>query len=423
MPIQSLGSASSGIVAMQTDLNTIGNDIANSETTGFASESAQFSDLLTQQIQPATAAVGQTLASTNPSAIGTGVGVQSIDTNFSQGSVTQTGINSNVAIVGNGFLVVKQGANTYYTRDGNLQIDSQGNLATNGGGLVQGWGPGQAVTSPTGPISIILGSRGAPQQTQNVNLSGNLPSNPSGPVTITTTMHDSLGNQVPVTLTLTPTLNSSGAATSWSMQGTATGSTTNLWSSAQTLTFSSSGQLATVNGTAVTTSATAIPINNEPTGYTWSGTTMPTFTFPAVGSQQAVTQYAGSESLIATADGNASGTLQSYSIGGNGAITGTYSNGHTVTLGTIALAQFANPNGLNNVGGTNFSATVASGTAQVGQPASGGLGTLQDGALEGSNVNMAKELTDLIEAQTAYQANTKVIMTTQSALSSLMQIP
>jgi flagellar hook protein FlgE len=150
---------------------------------------------------------------------------------------------------------------------------------------------------------------------------------------------------------------------------------------------------------------------------------MPTFTFPAVGSQQAVTQYAGSESLIATADGNASGTLQSYSIGGNGAITGTYSNGHTVTLGTIALAQFANPNGLNNVGGTNFSATVASGTAQVGQPASGGLGTLQDGALEGSNVNMAKELTDLIEAQTAYQANTKVIMTTQSALSSLMQIP
>ena len=423
MPIQSLGSASSGIVAMQTDLNTIGNDIANSETTGFASESAQFADLLTQQIQPATAAVGQTLASTNPSAIGTGVGVQSINTNFSEGSVTQTGLNNNVAIVGKGFLVVKQGANTYYTRDGSLQIDSQGNLATNGGGLVQGWAPGQAVTSPTGPLSIILGSRGAPQQTQNVNLSGNLPSSPSGPVTITTTMYDSLGDQVPVTLTFTPTVNSSGTATSWAMQGTATGSTTNLWNSAQTLTFSSTGQLATVNGTAVTTSATVIPINNEPTGYTWSGTTMPTFTFPAVGSQQAVIQYAGSESLIATSDGNPSGTLQAYSIGGNGVITGTYSNGHTASLGTIALAQFANPNGLNNMGGTNFSATVASGTAQVGQPTTGGLGTLQDGALEGSNVNMAKELTDLIEAQTAYQANTKVIMTTQSALSSLMQIP
>ncbi len=422
MPIPSLGSASSGIVAMQADLNTIGNDIANSETTGFASQTAEFQDLLTQQLQPATAPVGQTIASTNPSTIGTGVGVAAIGTNFSQGSINQTGVNSDVAIVGNGFLTVQQGANTYYTRDGNLQIDANGNLATNSGALVQGWAPGQPTTGPTGPLTISVGSMGQPVQTSNVNLVGNLPSNATGPITATTTMYDSLGNTVPITLTFTPTI-SGGSVTGWSMQGTVTGATATLWSSPQTLTFASNGQLKTVNGTAVTSSASAVPISTEPSGYTWSGTTMPTFTFPAVGSQQAVTQYAGNQSIVAAANGNAAGTLQSYSIGSTGVITGTYSNGNTASLGTIALAQFANPNGLQEIGNTNFSATVASGAAQVGQPGAGGLGTLQSGALEGSNVDLASQLTNLIEAQTAYQADTKVITSTETALGSLMQIP
>jgi flagellar hook protein FlgE len=106
MSVRSLGTAASGIDTMQTDLDTIGNDIANSETDGFASQTAQFSDLLTEQLQPAGGAVGETLASTNPSAIGAGDEVSAIETNFSAGAVTQTGINSNVAIEGNGFLVV-----------------------------------------------------------------------------------------------------------------------------------------------------------------------------------------------------------------------------------------------------------------------------------------------------------------------------
>lgn len=423
MPIPSLGAASSGIDIMQTDLNTIGNDIANSETDGFASQTAEFSDVLTEQLQPAGGAVGTTQASTNPSAVGAGAEIAAIQTNFSAGPVTQTGIASNVAIEGNGFLVISQNGQTHYTLNGDLQIDANGNLATNSGGLVMGWAPGQPSTSPLTPLSIIVGSTGAPTQTQNAILGGNLPSNPSGPVTITTTIYDSLGDPVPLSLTFTPTLNSGGTATSWSLQGKAAGASGNLWSSAQTLTFGTDGQLATVNGTAVGTGQTALAIGTLPSNYTWTGTTPPSIDFPAVGSQGAVTQFAGDQTIeVSSQDGNAAGTLASYSIGSNGVITGTFSNGGSETLGTIALAQFANPDGLANLGQTYFNPTVASGNAQVGQPGTNGLGTLQGGAVEGSNVDLATELTDLIEAQTAYQANTKVISTTQTVLASLMQV-
>ena len=424
MPIRSLGAAASGIVTMQTALDTIGNNIANSETDGFTSQTAQFSDMLTQQLQPATGAVGQTQASTNPSAIGSGVSIAGISTDFSQGSIQQTGVNSDVAIEGNGFLVASQGGSTYYTRDGNLQVDANGHLATASGGLIVGWAPGQPTTAPPTPLSIIVGSSGGPSQTQNAVLGGNLPANATGPIPVTTTMYDSLGNQVPVTLTFTPTVGGSGTVTSWSLQGTVTGASSNLWSSPQTLIFGSNGQLKSVNGTAVGTGQTSLPIGNEPSNYTWTGTTPPSIDFPAVGSQQAVTQFAGSQTLaVASQDGYSSGTLESYSIGSDGVITGTYTNGNSTTLGTLALAQFSNPQGLLDMGGTYFSSTIASGNAQLGQPGTNGLGSVQGGAVQGSNVDLASQLTNLIEVQTAYQADTKVISTSATALQSLMQMP
>ncbi|HUZ42005.1 MAG TPA: flagellar hook protein FlgE [Acidimicrobiales bacterium] len=424
MTSRSLGAAASGIDTMQTYLDTIGNNIANSETDGFASQTAQFSDMLTEQLQPAGAAIGSTQASTNPSAIGAGVEVSAIRTNFSQGAVIQTGVPSNVAIEGNGFLVVSQGGQTYYTLNGNLQLDANGHLATNSGGLVDGWAPGQPTTSAPGPLSIQLGSTGPATQTQNVVLGGNLASNPTGPVTVTTTIYDSLGDAVPVTLTLTPTLNSSGTATQWAMQGTVPGAASPLWATPPTLVFSSSGQLSTVNGTAVGTGQTSVPVTTLPSNYSFpTGSTL-AFDFPAVGSSTAVTQFAGSETMAVTSqDGNAAGVLGSYSIGSNGVITGAYSNGGSKALGTVALAQFANVEGLSNIGQTYFASSVASGKPQVGQPGSNGLGTLQGGAVIGSNVDLATELTHLIEAQTAYQANTKVVTTSDTALQSLMQMP
>jgi len=424
MSNRSLGAAASGIDTMQTYLDTIGNNVANSQTDGFVSQTVEFSDMLTEQLQPAGGAVGSTLASTNPSAIGAGAEVSAIRMNFTAGSVIQTGVPSNVAVEGNGFLTVTQQGQTFYTLNGDLQLDANGHLATNSGGLVEGWAPGQPTSSPLTPLTIQLGSTGVATQTQNVVLGGNLPSSPSGPMTITTTIYDSLGSPVPVALTFTPTVNAGGNATSWSMQGTVTGATLSLWNTPPVLVFSSSGQLSTVNGTAVGTGQTSTPIDNVPSNYIWSGATKPAIDFPAVGSASAVTQFAGNQTLmVSSQDGNAAGTLNSYSIGSSGVITGAYSNGGSRTLGTIALARFANIQGLESKGQTYFASTVASGNAQYGQPGTNGFATLQGGAVIGSNVDLATELTHLIEAQTAYQANTKVITSTDATLQSLMQMP
>jgi flagellar hook protein FlgE len=416
MSVRALGAAASGISTMETDLDTIGNDIANSETDGFASQTAEFSDVLTEQLQPAGAAVGTSLASTNPSTIGAGDEVSAIETDFSDGAVTQTGIPTDVAIEGNGFLVVSQGGQTYYTKDGDLQIDSNGNLATNSGGLIEGWAPGVPTTAPPTPLSIVVGSAIPPTQTKNVDLGGNLPSNAAGAVTVTTTMYDSLGNQVPVTLTLTPT-----GADTWSLQGTVTGAADPLWNMPQTLVFGGNGQLASVNGAPAGAGPTDLAIDNEPSNYAFTGAA-PTVDFAAAGSAGALTQFADDQTVAATSNGSAAGTLESYSIGSDGVITGAYSNGETQSLGTIALAQFANPDGLEDVGQTYLLATAASGNAQIDQPGTDGLGTLQGGAVDGSNVDLATELTDLIEAQTAYQANTKVVSTESAALESLVEM-
>src|SRR5271156_679082 len=194
MSVRSLGAAASG-------LDTIGNDIANSETDGFKSGTAEFEDLLTEQLQPAGAASGTSLASTNPSAVGAGAEVSAIATNFSEGPVTQTGVSTDVAIEGNGFLVVSQNGQKFYTRDGDLQIDSNGNLATQSGGLVLGWTAGQPSTSPPGPLRGIVGSAEPPAETQQVDLGGNISAGSTTPVNVTTALYDALGNAVPVALT------------------------------------------------------------------------------------------------------------------------------------------------------------------------------------------------------------------------------
>ena len=135
------------------------------------------------------------------------------------------------------------------------------------------------------------------------------------------------------------------------------------WSSAPTASWPRSTEPPSGTG------QTALAIDNEPSNYTWTGATEPTIDFPPVGSEGAVTQFADDQTIEVTSqDGNAAGTLESYSIGSDGVITGTYSNGDSQALGTIALAQFANPDGLDDIGQTYFTPTVASGKAQLGEP-------------------------------------------------------
>ncbi len=418
MTVRSLAAADSGISTMQTMIDTIGNNLANSNTNGYKQTTAEFEDVLTEQLTPASAPTPG-LSSTNPSAIGAGAQVSAIETNFSQGATVQTGSPTDAAIQGTGFFVVQQGGQTSYTRDGNFQLDATGTLSTSNGGIVQGWAAGQPTTGPTTAVTIPSSLVIAPQESSAVTLGGNLPAGSTTPITTTTTLFDSQGNEVPVDLTFTPT---AGTPNQWSMQASVNGN--NLFTNPVTLNFNAQGQLTSYNNgggnTAVNGQVSIATTGAMPAGFQWNEAHI-NFVFPAPGSNTAVTQYASAQSInVAAQDGYSSGSLESFAIGQTGQITGTFSNGQSQTLGTIALAQFANPGGLSDLGNLSYQPTAASGQAKVGTAGSNGLGTLLGGALEQSNVDLGNQLTSLIEAQTAYQADTKVVSTTQTALQSLV---
>ena len=202
MPLTSLAAADSGISTMQTEIDTIGNNVANADTDGYQQADVQFSDILTQQLAPGSGSSAG-LASTDPSAIGAGAQVAAMQTNFTQGAIVQTGVPTDAAIQGSGFFVVSQGANTYYTRDGDFNLDVNGTLAASNGAVVQGWAGTTATTGPTGPLTIPSSMTIAPKETANLTMGGNIPSGGNA-FTTTATMFDAQGNDVPLTLTYTP---------------------------------------------------------------------------------------------------------------------------------------------------------------------------------------------------------------------------
>ncbi|MHB8189189.1 MAG: flagellar hook protein FlgE [Ferrimicrobium sp.] len=432
---RSLSSAISGIDANQQWLDNISNNIANSNTDGYQSSSIQFADLLYQQQQGAGAPQAGVTGGTNPIEIGSGVKVASTQTNFAQGTLQQTGNPTDLAIQGQGFLVVAQGGQTSYTRAGSLQLDASGQLVTPTGAIVQGWTPNAAgvinQSSPIGAIAIPQGQAANPVSTQNITLGGNLPvaSSASQSYTTTTTAYDSLGSAIPITVTFTP-VSSGGVVTpnEWNLVATTTnaaGTTTTLTSTTNppVANFSSTtGQITSITNSE-TTNPNAVALTGFPSNYSLpSGYTM-NLDLPTAGTPGAVTQFAGSESVqITNQDGSPSGSLTGFSIGSNGTIDGSYANGKTQVLGQISLATFANPEGLAKIGNLMYQATLNSGNAQLGSPSTGGRGSLVGGSVETSNVNLGTQLTDLIVAQTGYQANTKVVSTTATVLQALVQM-
>lgn len=431
---QSLIAAVSGIEANQTYMNVIGNNVANANTVGYKSETADFTDLLAEQIAGASApeADGQG-AGVDPISIGTGVRIGSVSDDQSQGSLIQTNQPTDVAIQGNGFLLAEQNGQTLYTRAGNLTLDANGDLATETGGLIQGWmANSQGVidtNSPTTAVSIPTGTTMPASATTTLDVGGNLPAwsgtGTAEPVTTTINAYDELGDSIPVTLTYTPV---AGEANTWTVQGVATspdGATTKLWTTPPTITFDpTSGQISSITGATTNSDGSlSLAVANMPTGVSFPSGDTWKIDFPAPGSTTAVTQFSAQQTLtITNQDGYSSGTLSSFSIGGNGIITGSFSNGQTLSIGEIALATFSNPGGLQDVGNQMYAYTPNSGQPNVGGPNTGGRGTLVGGSLESSNVDLATQLTDLIVAQEAYQANTKVVSTTASNLQALTQM-
>jgi flagellar hook protein FlgE len=408
--LRSLFTGISGLRAHQTMLDVTGNNIANVNTTGFKSSSVQFQDTLSQLLQGATAAQPNAgLGGSNPAQVGLGVKLAGITTNFTQGASQMTGRSTDMMIQGDGFFVVSKGANQYFTRAGNFDFDSNGNMVLPGeGAMVQGWVADiNGVVDPNGPlvnIQVQVGATMAPKVTQVATFAGNLDAETADGVTFTRPIQvydaDGFARELEVTFTRNVNPNAlPNPIDQWTIAVPDDPASTPI-----TVTFDPTGNTPNFGGQQL-----QVSLNG--------GASM--IDIDLIG----LTGYAGTSTLRAMGqDGHSAGVLQSFSLGNDGTITGSFSNGYTQTLGQIALANFTNPTGLMKSGGSLFAATINSGNAQLGPAGQGGRGSLAGGALEMSNVDLSAEFTNLIVAQRGFQANSRVITTSDEVLQELVNL-
>ena len=532
----------SGELAQYLDLSTAelkltAQNMANLNTTGFKSQSVNFSDLFYQQVGSS--------GSGDPIEVGAGTQVTSTETDFSNGSPTATGNASDVALQGSGFFVLENGAAVEYTRDGTFNVTSSGALVSQAGLSVMGYPATNGVVSTDSALTAIqipVGAVEAPRSTQNLGITANLNANSGalastgfafsgalgstagndtvGPITV----YDSNGQSHAVTVTLTnnnlttagqwgysieldgnaatavtgnlqfsattgalisttpvtaafggladganalsfswdpSTLSQATAATSTISGLTQVGGTPptitplqvpitiydslgnpqvatvtftkdltaiNTWdysvalpasdyggvagaANTGTLGFTSSGVLATINGVSAAAATGIVPLSFAGLS---DGAANLAFNWNLYSSSGApsITQVASASATSATTqDGYAAGTYTGYTIDDNGVISAQFSNSQTTAVGQLAVASIVNQQGLTRLGDNNFATTLASGEATTGVANSGGRGSIEDSALEASNVDISTEFADLIVAQRAFEANSKAVTT------------
>jgi flagellar hook protein FlgE len=482
----------SGLTAESTALSAIANNLSNQNTTGYKDTSVLFSDLFYQNLG--------TTGSGDPIQVGAGTEVSSMPSLFTQGSVSATGVPTDVAIQGAGFFAVQNSSGVIdYTRAGDFSVDANNFLVTSEGQQVLGYPAVNGVVNTGGgivPLQLGAGTISPPTATGNVDLTLNLnaasaPTDP--PFSTPIQIYDSLGAAHTLTATFTNTapntwnyslsipstdLNSgTGVLSSGTLTfngngvligtgggvGTPAYGGTNVGNGtisalgasastvAQTVTMTATsatqfsvvgsvsgamgtatvgtpfvsgplsftiaaGSTAFATGDTITVPTTPLSLNNITaipiTGFA-DGATNQTFNFNVLnGTTPTISQVAAPDSATAAnQDGSSSGSLVNFAIGSDGTITGSFSNGETQALGQMALANFANNNGLQLNGNTDFTPTLASGAAVVGVPGSGELGTLSGGSLELSNVDIATEFANLIVAQRGFEADAKAVTT------------
>jgi flagellar hook protein FlgE len=386
-----------GLESDSTALNTIANDLANLNTTGFKSQTVNFADLFYQQIGEA--------GSGDLIQLGSGVRAQAIESQFTQGSVVSTGNATDVALNGNGFFVIQDGATNIYTRDGNFGLDRNGNLITQSGLSVMGYpavGGVVNTNAPLAPISIPVGQVEPASATSTFGMTANLNATAAVGTTVPgqITVYDSLGISHIATVTYTKTATNTWGYSIALPAGDAAASA----NTTGTLTFDANGNL-----TAPAANVTGINF----TGLT-DGAADLSFTWNVLGTsgKPTITQTSATSAVASTTqNGYASGQYQSFSIAADGTVEATYSNDQTLSVGKLALANVNNVQGLQLLGGDTYGTTQASGTASIGVSGAAGLGTMQDAALEQSNVNISAEFSDLIIAQRAFEANSKAVTT------------
>jgi len=386
--LRSLYSGISGLRSHQTMLDVTGNNIANVNTAGFKSSTTQFQDTLSQITQGAGGP--QTgIGGTNPAQIGLGVQVAGISTNFAQGSAQATGKATDLMISGDGFFVTRLGNDTVYTRSGAFDFDADGRLVSSDGKIVQGYSATNGVVNDggaLGDITLPLNAAAPATATSSATVGGNLPSESAvgDKIVRDTKVFDANGLERTLTLTFSRT------ATGWDASATdGNGGAT------ASIAFADGKQ----------TGAASLRLN---------GVTV---------DLSGITGFAAlNTTSITEQNGRAAGTLQGFSLSKDGTLMGQFSNGSTVGLGRVVLATFTNPGGLEKEGNSGYRATANSGAATVGAPGSPGVGSLSSGSLEMSNVDLSQEFTNLIVAQRGFQANARIITTSDEVLQELTNL-
>lgn len=400
-----------GLQAHQRRLDVIASNIANINTTGYRGARVLFQDLFSQTISGPRAPLGG-FGGSNPAQVGLGVRLASIDTNFAQGTLLTTGVASDLAIQGNGFFVLSNGGANFYTRDGSFDLNANGNLVDTATGLlVQGYqADGAGAIDPNGPITnltVPVGGVSIVRATQLATLQGNLDANAAVGDTVvrTITVFDSLGTQRNITVTFTKTATSNEWEWALSTTDSAIASITPNGGAPGTITFDASG------------SVTAGGIGNVTVTFAGGLPETPVNPFLFDLNMESLTQLSDdSDVALSNQDGYPRGTLEAFNIGNDGVINGVFSNGLTQVIGQVALANFSNNGGLLRVGNNMFRETPGSGPAQMGIPNTGGRGTVSGGVLEGSNVDLGTEFSNLIVTQRGFQANARTITTADTLL-------
>jgi len=410
----------SGLRNHQVRLDVIGNNIANVNTLAFKSSRVTFEEAFAQLVQGATRPIGNA-GGINPTQVGLGMNIGSIDTDMSQGNLEATGQKTDLAIQGSAFFVLSNGTQRFYTRAGNFQLDANGRLvAPTNGFVVQGINADATGTiSPTAPITDIqlpFGQKSPARATTTVGLTGNLDAStaPGGVHSAGITVYDAMGNAHNLTIVFTKDLVNPNQ---WNWTATPAAPATVISGGSGVATFDGAGALASFTYAAPATSFQFDPAN---------GATSPvdiTFDPGQIGAVNGLSQFgAPSTAVAANQDGYTMGDLQDISIDSTGSITGFFSNGVSQTLAQISLSNFNNPGGLIRRGDNMYQESGNSGQAVLGFAGASQTSSITPGALESSNVDLSQEFTSMIITQRGFQANARVITTADEMLNELVNL-
>jgi len=419
--------ALSGLQAAAASLNVTGNNIANASTTGFKASTAEFGDVYASSVLGGGA-----------NSIGNGVSITSVEQDFAQGNLNFTNDALDLAINGNGFFIVSSQGQQLYTRSGGFGVDNDGNVVDNTGAVLQGF-PATATGTISGQLDglQVTTDNLPPIQTTSVNGLLNLDSRETTPA-ITTfdsqnpetynhatslSVFDSQGNSHIMTQYFVKS--DSPAVNEWTMNVQVDGEDV---AAPFTLQFGADGTLTSTNPSPMLVDGwEPLDASGSYNGtQTFSAGALPTtppttsnFVIDLTGTTQFGSVFAVND---VNQDGFSTGLLAGVDIAQTGEMFARYTNGQSRVLGSVALANFNNVEGLSPQGNTQWAESFDSGNPVVGTAGSASLGVIQSGALEESNVDLSQELVSLILAQRNYQANARAIETESTVTQAILQI-